>query len=166
MKCPACQEPMTAEDFGGVEVDVCKSGCKGIWFDWHELTRLDENQEGFGDALQAAVDSPRTNDEDRGRLDCPRCSSPMHAHRYKRSEEVNVDECYSCGGMFLDSGELQAVRDEYMTDAEQDAYVRDLIDDIPSMHALREDTERMEMRASALRHMTRYLRLSYWVTKR
>ena len=98
------------------------------------------------------------------RLACPRCSAPMHAHRYPRAKEVNVDECYSCGGMFLDSGELQALRDEYMSDAEQDAYVRDLIEDLPAMHALREDTERLEERSSALHHMVRYLRLSYWVT--
>ncbi len=164
MKCPACQETMKTEDFGGVEVDVCKSGCKGIWFDWHELTRLDESHEGFGEALREAVESPRANDEGRGRLNCPRCAMPMHAHRYPRAQQVNVDECYSCGGMFLDSGEFHAVREEHMTDAEQEAYVQDLLEDVPAMHALREDTERMTLRADALRHMTRYLRLGYWVT--
>ncbi len=164
MKCPACQASMSVEDFGGVEVDVCKSGCKGIWFDWHELTRLDEDHEGFGNALREAAEHPRANDEKRGRLNCPRCSSPMHAHRYKRAQQVNVDECYACGGIFLDSGELQAVREEYMSDAEQQAYVRELMEDIPAMHALREDTERMEMRSSALHRMTRVLRLSYWMT--
>jgi len=164
VKCPACQETMTAEDFGGVEVDVCKTGCKAIWFDWHELTRLDEDHEGFGEALREAAESPRQNDANRGRLNCPRCDTPMHAHRYTRAQEVNVDECYACGGMFLDSGELQAVRDEHMNDAEQQSYLADLIADIPNMHELREDTERMQVRAEALRHMTRYMRLSYWMS--
>jgi len=48
MNCPVCEKPMVAEDFGGVQVDACRDGCKGIWFDWLELVRLDENHEGFG----------------------------------------------------------------------------------------------------------------------
>ena len=34
MNCPICKKEMVEEDFGGVVIDVCKNGCKGIWFDW------------------------------------------------------------------------------------------------------------------------------------
>src|SRR4051794_41747671 len=34
----------------GVNVDICQSGCKGIWFDQGELVMLDEKNEGLGAA--------------------------------------------------------------------------------------------------------------------
>jgi len=80
MRCPVCQEEMVEQDFGGVKVDICKDGCKGIWFDWSELSKLDEENEGFGNALKEALDYPRANDEDRGQINCPKCGIPLHAH--------------------------------------------------------------------------------------
>ena len=104
MNCPVCQGQMTEQDFGGVMVDVCKDGCKGVWFDWNELIKLDESNEGLGKALQEALNHARNNDADRGQIPCPKCRIPMHIHRYQSAKEVNVDECYQCGGFFHDSG--------------------------------------------------------------
>ena len=33
--------------------------------------------------------------------------------------EISVDECYTCGGKFLDNGELRKIRDEYRTAEER-----------------------------------------------
>ena len=110
MNCPVCQKQMVTEDFGGVSVDVCRDGCKGIWFDWFELSKLDEKNEGMGAALQEALDYPRTNDANRGPINCPKCSVPLHRHLCTVDKEVSVDECYDCGGFFLDSGELKDIR--------------------------------------------------------
>jgi Zn-finger nucleic acid-binding protein len=35
----------------------------------------------------------------------------MQEHRYKGVPRVLVDECYGCRGLFLDPGELRAIRD-------------------------------------------------------
>lgn len=145
MNCPVCDKSMVEEDFGDVQVDVCMNGCKGIWFDWSELKQLDENNEGLGRALEDALKIPRVNDEDRGRLKCPKCGIAMHAHKYSNAKEVNVDECYACGGFFLDSGELRQIRDNYMSEEERDAYVQKLVDETP----LIEDTERVKSRTAA-----------------
>ena len=51
MNCPVCDKLMAETNFGDVQVNICKDGCKGIWFDWGELTRLDESNEGFGKAI-------------------------------------------------------------------------------------------------------------------
>lgn len=165
MNCPVCSTAMVDEDFGGVHVNVCRDGCQGLWFDWHELTRLDEGHEGVGRALESAMQSPRAPAAPRGRLQCPRCQIPMHAHRYPRAQEVDVDECYGCGGFFLDPGELHAVRQQHMSPAEEEAYVAALTAELPEFQELRADTARVEERAVALRHMTRYLRPSYWITR-
>jgi len=164
MKCPVCQNDMVEKDFGGVIVDVCENGCKGIWFDWAEIVKLDEKNEGFGSALKAALAYPQVNDENRGQIDCPKCGIPMHIHKYKSSKEVNVDECYSCGGFFLDSGELNTIRETFMSESEEEAYAGKLISEIPEYQDALKDLEREKTRARAVRNLTRFFRVSYYVT--
>jgi hypothetical protein len=157
---------MIEEDFGGVNVDLCKDGCKGIWFDWFELSKLDEKNEGVGNALQEALYYPRVNDENRPQVNCPRCGIPMHMHRYRSSKEINVDECYDCGAFFLDSGELKVIRGTFMTEQEQEEYTQKLLAEIPSYQQAQEDLEKRKLRTQAIRRYTRFLRLSYYMTGR
>ena len=166
MKCPACGSEMSEKDFGGVMVDVCEKGCKGIWFDWMELVKLDEKNEGMGRALQEALKHPRENDENRGPIKCPKCGIEMKQHKYKSSKEVNVDECYACGGFFLDSGELRAIRESLMSEEEEQAYLDKMLAASPSFQEAKKEQEKEKERASSLRHLTRFMRLSYFVTKR
>jgi len=155
---------MIEEDFGGVVVDVCRDGCKGIWFDWGELKKLDEKNKGLEQALQEALPYPRVNDENRGNLLCPRCHKPMHRHLYESDKEVNVDECYDCGGFFLDSGELAEIRDRHMTPEEESAYLHKLLNNLPDYQQALREQEKDKMRAEALARYTRFLRLSYYFT--
>jgi Zn-finger nucleic acid-binding protein len=69
---------------------------------------------------------------------------------------VNVDECYGCGGFFLDSGELREVRENHMSDEERDAYVQKLLDDVPEYAAMKEETR--QLRAKAGRRFGNILR--------
>ncbi|UCC96213.1 MAG: zf-TFIIB domain-containing protein [Candidatus Omnitrophota bacterium] len=163
MKCPACQKVMTEQDFGGVKVDVCKDGCKGIWFDWLELRKLDEKNEGLGNALKEALNYPRVNDENRSRIKCPKCNIPMHTHKYESSKEVNVDECYKCAGFFLDSGELKVIRDAFMSEEECEAYTSKLLAGIPEWQEAQKDLDKQKARADAIRRYTRFLRISYYL---
>ena len=109
MICPVCRIRMAARDVGGVMIDVCEAGCHGIWFDWNELARLDEPDEGLGLALDALLQSPPSS-APRERLRCSRCDIPMREHRYGSASRVLIDECYECRGFFLDPGELAAIR--------------------------------------------------------
>ena len=165
MNCSVCGKLMVEEDFGGVRVDVCRNGCKGIWFDWQELIRLDENNEGVGNALEEALKSPRVNEAEREQLQCPRCGIPMHAHKYGRAKEVNVDECYACGGFFLDSGELRQIRDNFMSDEEREAYVQKLLDEIPEYKAKEEELEKAQLRKKAGSKFGKVLRKALFLPK-
>lgn len=149
MNCPSCGMLMVEEDFGDIRVDVCKNGCKGIWFDWQELIQLDENHEGLGQALEEALKSPRVSDAGREPPKCPKCGLVMHAHKYSSAKEVNVDECYGCGGFFLDSGELKGIRDSYMSEEERDAYVQKLLGEMPEYKAMEEKAEKARLRTEA-----------------
>ena len=37
-------------------------------------------------------------------MHCPKCGMDMHEVKY---DKVDVDVCFSCGGIFLDKGELE-----------------------------------------------------------
>jgi hypothetical protein len=145
---------MSQEDFG-LLVEVCEKGCKGIWFDHGELQRLDQVGEGMGPALEAALRSPKKNIPPRGTIECPRCWIPMHSHKFGRDKEVNVDECYVCGGFFLDSGELKEIRDHYMSDAEVKVYAEQIINrDAPAFEDAERQVDRVTRRAGAVGNLT------------
>lgn len=164
MKCPVCGKDMIQENFG-VNVDVCENGCKGIWFDQGELRMLDEKNEGLGAALEAALRNPRNNEGKRGQIKCPKCFLPMHIHKYKRAKEVNVDECYNCGGFFLDSGELTDIRNNYMSDAEVQAYAEKIMSAVPEYAQARKDLDAEKKRLEAIQKYTKFMTFSYWRKK-
>jgi Zn-finger nucleic acid-binding protein len=161
MKCPACGGEMVRENFG-INVDVCERGCKGLWFDRGELRMLDEHDEGLGAALEAALRAPRRNDEKRGPLTCPACGIPMHTHAYARDRAVNVDECYKCGGFFLDSGELKEIRDHYMADADVKAYADQIIASVPEYASAMKDLGAEQQRVESVQKFTKFLTVNYW----
>ncbi|MEW5850400.1 MAG: zf-TFIIB domain-containing protein [Myxococcota bacterium] len=37
-------------------------------------------------------------------MKCPKCGSDLHEVAYK---DAQIDKCFSCGGVYLDSGELE-----------------------------------------------------------
>jgi Zn-finger nucleic acid-binding protein len=131
MKCPVCRQEMTREDFDGVAVDVCKHGCKGIFLDFGEMSKLKQENDGMSLALQEALNAPRRPDSGRGRIQCPRCSTPMQRHPHFEARDVVVDECYVCGGFFLDSGELKVVREARLTDEQRQKLEQALLAQVP-----------------------------------
>ncbi len=154
---------MTEKDFGAAHVDVCELGCGSIWFDWGELNRLDESHEGAGAALNAALTNPRDNAPNREKLPCPKCTHPMFEHIYKHANAVNVDECYHCGGYFLDSGELHQIRETFMSAEEREAYQEQLLSEIPEYGRERANADVDKARTAAALKLTKHLRLSYWI---
>ena len=164
MKCPVCGMEMVQKNFG-VNVEVCENGCKGIWFDQGELRMLDQNNEGAGAALETALRSPRSNDAQRGPITCPKCGIRMHTHKFERDPEVNVDECYKCGGFFLDSGELTEIRNNYMTDAQVNAYADKIANSVPEYVKAEQNLETEQKRLEAIQHFTRFMTVNYWRRK-
>jgi Zn-finger nucleic acid-binding protein len=156
---------MVEEDFGDVHVDFCRNGCKSMWFDWMELSKLDESNEGFGTALEEALNNPRANDESRGTINCPICGIPMYTHKFKKALEVNVDECVNCGGFFLDSGELTVARDTRMSDEEHEEYLAGLSSEVPGYEEQMADLKKKQVRTEAVNKYAKYLRVSHYGRK-
>lgn len=107
LRCPICKQTMVPVQAGPAEIDVCKLGCKGLWFDAFELQAMDLPTADLTAALQDALKAaPRMHPPKL--LNCPRCVKPLKPIRY-RDTPIWVDFCSGCAGYFLDAGELQAI---------------------------------------------------------
>ncbi len=133
MDCPACGSTLTRLDAGdGLMLDVCDGGCGGIWFDNQELKRIDEPHElpaspahhvepgsGGAPAVAWALDDGAAvtragGDATSGpKRSCPCCPGmKLRKSFYSAARQVEVDTCASCGGYWLDHGELEKIRAE------------------------------------------------------
>jgi Zn-finger nucleic acid-binding protein len=120
MKCPACGnslEQLTVQD---VAVDVCRGGCGGVWFDWFELQKFDEPHEPAGEQLLDVERDDSINPDRSEKIRCPKCDDVvMMRHFFSVKHEVEVDECPSCGGFWLDAGELEKIRSLFETEEQR-----------------------------------------------
>jgi Zn-finger nucleic acid-binding protein len=166
VKCPACSNEMTEVLVQDVAVDVCKGGCGGVWFDWMELTKVDEPHESAGEQLLAIERNPNLNVDRERRRHCPRCQDMIMMRHYasvKRS--IEVDECPQCGGFFLDCGELGDLRDQFDSEEERReatrAYFADLYDE--GLREMSDETTDDTKRAQGFARMFRFLLPSYYI---
>ena len=125
MKCPACYNTLTEIQVGRLKVDVCQGGCGGIWFDAFELQQVDDEGETAGEPLlHIERDERLAVDRSRKRA-CPRCPDiKLQRHFFSAKRRVEVDECPSCGGYWLDAGELAMIRAERGQDPEVEKAAR------------------------------------------
>lgn len=113
MQCPACDRELTEVPFGSVLVDLCADGCGGTWFDHFELSKVDEHHEVPGAAAPHSAHNQRVTLQENRKRRCPRCSNQFMRRRpYSPKLRVDIDECPSCGGIWLDAGELERIRAE------------------------------------------------------
>jgi Zn-finger nucleic acid-binding protein len=107
MKCAKCDGILVELDAGGLKLDRCES-CEGLWFDRRELERLLKVRRDGGAFPPSASTETATAVEDLPGT-CPRCEVAL-----ERSETIAVpdlfwDTCPSCGGAWLDGGELDRI---------------------------------------------------------
>lgn len=115
IKCPACEKDMhkVLMPKSGINIDICLGGCGGMFFDNREFERFDDKDENIDaiiDSLEGKVFASVNADVTRI---CPVCSAKMVKNYVSQKHKVMIDECYSCGGKFLDNNELEATRGEY-----------------------------------------------------
>lgn len=111
--CPACGKILKQVTIRGIELDACIDGCGGVWFDAAELFRLDEPEEGIDDPiLKKLIELGGTKPRDSENVKyCIKCNMKMRRHEYRENSNIFIDECYGCGGIWLDGGELKAIRE-------------------------------------------------------
>jgi len=165
MNCPACGTAMTEIAAGDVKVQACKGGCGGLWFDEWQLGKVDSRDQSAGESLLNVPQNASLKVDQSPRRKCPRDSVVMMRHFWSVKRDVVVDECPKCEGIFLDPGELTAIRADYKSDAERhkaaEAYYSEMFDQqLAGM--LRQDKAKLES-ARRVARIFKFLCPSYYI---
>lgn len=120
IKCPACSKEMKKVFLNTqkINIDVCLDGCGGMFFDNREFKKVDEKVESITELLQATEGKEFIRVSESTARICPYCGVKMVRNFASPKHAVKIDECYSCGGKFLDAGELDKIRNEYNSEEE------------------------------------------------
>ena len=129
IKCPACGKVMKKIYIpdAAVIIDICFDGCGGIFFDNRELEKFDEKHDNI-DKLIELIEKKEfipVNDNE-SRL-CPVCGAAM-LKMGAAEGTVQIDVCQTCGGKFLDNGELQKIRGCKSNDQQVDSIVGGIVE--------------------------------------
>lgn len=119
--CPACGEEMNKIYIEDLQcfIDICANGCGGIFFDNREYKKVIEKNKII-DQIRAALEGKTFQKVDPSyKRTCPACGMKMAKNSTSVKGEIIVDDCYGCGGKFLDFGELEKVQNEYESDEER-----------------------------------------------
>lgn len=131
INCPACGTPMKKVFLENQQflVDVCLDGCGGIWLDNREMLKVDEKSEDITE-LQKAFEGKEFKKIDRDAdRNCPLCGKKMVKNSVSAKLEINIDECYFCGGKFFDYNELEQMRNQYDEDEQRIADIKKISSD-------------------------------------
>jgi len=104
IECPKCWVTMKQEEVEvlgpNIIIDICPE-CGGIWLDHGELKKLLKNRK-LSDYLTKHIGT-----QSKSKLVCARCGWLMDI---EPAEDVEVDVCLKCGGVWLDYGELEKLK--------------------------------------------------------
>ncbi len=160
MNCPACENTLSQIIVSGVEVDVCKNGCGGVWFDNFEFKKFDEPHEYAGEELLAVERDPNVQVNLSEKRPCPKCNNIiMMRHFFSVKNKVEIDECPSCAGIWLDTGELSEIRSLFSSEEEKRAAAEKVFDNLfgPQLEALAKEREKNAKRVRRTVNMFKFI---------
>jgi Zn-finger nucleic acid-binding protein len=166
MECPACSQTLDSREAAGISLDVCSGGCGGVWFDQFEFRKFDEAYEEAGTWLLELTGVRRVSGGSGASLVCPRCDgSVLHRHFFSTNRRVEVDECPTCAGVWLDVGELRELRDQFPTEAARKEAAAEYFEDVfgEQLAAMRAESEEKRAKAARFAHMFRFITPSYYI---
>ena len=122
--CPSCKNPLSSVITEAVTVDICNSGCGGIWFDRTELDRFEDPAIFLPPKLfRVLPNSLVAIDRSKSRK-CPKCPDQV-LHEQLRNDTlgIEVDSCLKCAGVWLDLGEINSIRNDKKKIAEMESEI-------------------------------------------
>lgn len=118
IRCPKCGMELLEFSYQRIRIDQC-SNCDGIWLDEGELEQIKRASKGTllseeltAKWLHAKEREQQSSPEERNQQKalsyrhCPRCASYLAEIE---DHGVKVDRCTLCGGIWLDTGEFEAI---------------------------------------------------------
>ncbi|MFH1801167.1 MAG: zf-TFIIB domain-containing protein [Candidatus Omnitrophota bacterium] len=166
MKCPRTGTNMKEVEINQVKVDISE-GCGGIWFDNFEFEKFDEAHESAGDKLIDLMASFSKGVPDLSkRLNCPRCQDTVLMRRFASPlRKIQIDQCPSCSGIWLDAGELASFRKFFPSEQDRKKAGEELIErNIMPMLRVEAQKGQAELeKARRIASMLRFICPSYYI---
>lgn len=106
-RCPKCKTQAEPVEYEGVQVYNC-GGCGGYWMSPQRLKVIVERRdqvlpEPVRQAMMDMADAHNTVE----RLTCFTCARPMKREQFRDWNDIQLDYCQHCNGIWLDRGELE-----------------------------------------------------------
>lgn len=165
MKCPVCERDLQEIKIKDIIVDVCMNGCGGIWFDNREIKKVEQHETAGEFLLDIKKDPNIIIDNSKTRF-CPKClEQKMVTHFVSINREIEVDECYNCGGIWLDFGELGEIRQQYPTEEERkkatEEFIKNTIE--PELEKMLAASEEKLQKVRKIVKIFKYICPSYYI---
>ena len=155
--CPACGTRMTKifMKTTGFCVDICLDGCGGLYFDNREFSKVDEKHENIDEIIEVIKGRTFKPVNTAEKRKCPCCAVNMVKNFSSINKVIEIDECYSCGGKFLDYSELEKIRAEYDNDEQRVVAMLNEVDRLigKDLNALKEEVKQLKDNRSPLKKL-------------
>jgi len=125
LHCPSCSHSLSEVNAASVKLDICNSGCGGIWFDGQELNRFEDPKVFLPPQLFRVLPNSLVAIDRNKPRNCPRCSAQvLQPQLQKNGLGIEVDSCLGCSGVWLDLGEINSIRDDKKKVAEMEVEIK------------------------------------------
>ena len=158
MKCPRTGKELKSVTVGGIELDL-SMGCGGVWLDQLELEHFDEVHEEAGALLIQHMKDHHKPLENAGvRLKCPKDTDVVMMRRYYSPlQQIEIDECPQCGGIWLDAEELAGIRNLFPSQEKREKIGREFAEKVLSSPEVKEDQSEVKLLSDKLEKITNVL---------
>ena len=119
MYCPRSNTPLEPLLVGGITVFTSAQG--GVFFDNSQIFKFSSPELKHGQVLLKYLSEYSESEYDVSlRINCPKCKKEVMMRRFfSPLKVVEIDECPSCAGIWLDSGELAKIHENHLTPKER-----------------------------------------------
>lgn len=119
MQCPRTNVELTRLLVGGIEVFSSPNG--GVFFDNRQIFSFSDPSQKRGVVLAKHLSRFVDSDADfKARINCPKCPDVVMMRRFFTPlHVVEIDECPSCAGIWLDPTELNKIHENHLTAKEK-----------------------------------------------
>ncbi len=109
-RCPRCKVPTSRVEYEGAGVRMCGQ-CGGYWVTRIALKAIANRREiAFTDPVKDRFLELAEQSDSTEPLLCMGCAKYMAKERFKDWDDIVIDRCPKCGGIWLDPGELEKIQ--------------------------------------------------------
>ena len=110
MRCPACENKLTEHKISGIQVNVCRGSCGGLWFHLIQTRKIERLKLGAGSALLDFEVADGVKIYRGAEHPCPHCKTTLlYRHFFSRKLDTEVNQCSKCSGFWIDVGGLAKI---------------------------------------------------------